>query len=222
MEKTKTVTIAKKIEGLAIGLIGVCFFSMGTTYFQERLIYRIPRILVPVYDLFGATALAVTMLLLGLGLIVWGFTKWQSFGGNKSLYLILAVVFLSVGVFLANSYGFFESSEERKSSEDVMQGMEESRVNQIEKVKQATRPNFKNAEIDKYFDDFDNLYARLEKTTSAEDAEKLNNEYNQFLAQSQLADLMKRLNNDQKYEFAQYNAKLSIQWHEKMQELINK
>ena len=214
MDKTKMVTIAKKVEGLAIGLIGVCFFSIGTTYFQERLIYRMPRILVPVYDLLGPTALAIAMLLLGFGLIAWGFTKWKSFGGKKSLYLILALVGLAVGVFFSN-YNF-------KSSEDIMQKMEESRQNQIEKAKQVKRPNFKNAEIDKYFDDFDKLYARLEKATSAEEAEILNKEYEQFLAKSQLADLMKQLNNNQKYEFSQYSAKQGILWYEKMQEFINK
>ena len=53
MDKIKIATIAKKAEGLAIGFIGVCFFSMGTTYFQERFVYRMPRILAPVYD-YGA------------------------------------------------------------------------------------------------------------------------------------------------------------------------
>jgi len=220
MDNTKTVTIAKKVEGLAIGFIGVCFFSMGTTYFQERLIYRMPRILVPVYDFLGPIGLAVSMLLLGLGLIAWGFTRWYSSGGKKMLYLILAVILLVAGVFLANKNGFFESSEER--TEEIIQRMEDDRQKQVEEVKQVTRPNFKNAEIDKYFGDFENLYARLDKVTSAEEAEIINKEFEQFLAQSQLADLMKQLNNDQKYEFAQYNAKLGIQWHEKMQELISK
>jgi len=84
MEKTKIVMIAKRVEGLTIGFIGVCFFGMGTSYFQEQLIYRMPRILVPIYDLPGSTALAVSMLVLGIALLVWGFSYWKSAAGKTS------------------------------------------------------------------------------------------------------------------------------------------
>ena len=214
MDKTKMATIAKKVEGLAIGFIGVCFFSMGTTYFQERLIYRMPRILTPVYDLLGPTALAIAMLLLGLGVIVWGFTRWKSAGGKKTLYLILAGVLLAVGVFLANN-GIFEDSK----SGDTMQRIEENQQEQIEKMKQAARPNLKNPNINKYFDDFDALYTQLENADSAEEAEILNEKY--LRLGEQTADLIKQLENKQIYEFSLYNAKLMNRWYDKMKEFRN-
>jgi hypothetical protein len=211
MNKQKTVNIAHKVEALAIGFIGICFFSMGTTYFQERFIYRMPRILVPVYDLFGSTALAVVMLLLGIALIVWGFSKWKSTQASSKLYLILAVVGLAAGVFLAN-YNF-------KSPEKTMQEMEEKRQTQIEEMKQTTRPDFKNVEIDQYFDAFDTLYAKLERySTNADSVQIFNDEFYQWT--SQTADLLTPLDNNPKYEFSQYYAKLTMQWSDKMQ-LIN-
>jgi hypothetical protein len=38
MDKQKIAVIAQKGEALAIGYIGVVFFSLGTTNFQERFI----------------------------------------------------------------------------------------------------------------------------------------------------------------------------------------
>jgi hypothetical protein len=218
MDKTRSVTIAKKVEALAIGFIGVCFFSMGTTYFQERFIYRMPRILMPVYDLLGPIGLAIAMLLLGLGLIVWGFTMWKSAGGKKSIYLILAVVTLAVGVFLANNANLFEDSKS-KSSEEIMQQMEDNRQKQMEEVRQTKRPDLKNEKVDKYFDDFDALYTQLEKAITTEEADALNEEYMQLMTQT--TDLIQQLDKKDVYEFSKYNAKQSMQWYDKMQEFWN-
>ena len=212
MDKTKTVTIAQKVEGLSMGFIGICIFSMGTSYLQMRFIYQMPRILVPVYELLGPTALAIAMLLMGLGIIAWGFTKWKSAGGKKALYLMLAGAGLAIGVFLSN-YQF-------KSPEDIMQGRENDRQKQIEEIRQTTRPNFKIPAIDKYFDDFDALYAKLEKASSAEEAQILNEAYTEWGEQT--AGIIKQLNNKQIYEFSKYAAKMAIQWGEKMQEFWNK
>jgi len=221
MDKTKKVTIAKKVEALAIGFIGVCFFSMGTTYFQERLVYRMPRILVPVYELLGPIGLAVAMMLLGIGVIVWGFTKWKSADGKPAIYLIPAVALLVLGVFLANVYNAFESSEERKASKeqtsgDFEQRMKDNHQKQIDDVKKTERPKLKNAAVDKYFDDYDLLYAKLENAVSLQEAEALDEEFMQWIRGSSVGQQIK--NNDQRYEFSKYNAKLSVQWHEKMQE----
>jgi hypothetical protein len=210
MEATKVTMIAKRVEGIAIGFIGVCFFSMGTTYFQERFIYRMPRILVPVYDLLGSTALAVAMLLLGIALIIWGFSIWKSAAGKSALYVALAIIGLAAGAFLAN-YNF-------KSSEDIMQEIDDSRQKQIEEVKQTARPNSKNPEIDRYFDEFDALYVRLEKNeVVADSVQQINDEFMHWMEKA--GDLIRPLNGDQIYKFSQYNAKLCIQWNDKMQSI---
>ena len=96
-----------------------------------------------------------------------------------------------------------------------MQKMEENRQKQIEDVKQTKRPDFKNPGIDNYFDDFDALYTKLENAASAEEANALNEKYMQLT--TRMADIIKQLNNNQVYEFSKYNAKLSMQWHDKIQ-----
>ncbi|MCL1937952.1 MAG: DUF308 domain-containing protein [Candidatus Azobacteroides sp.] len=210
MEKTKILMIAKRTEALVIGFIGVFFFSMGTSYFQERLIYRIPRILIPIYEWGGSSALAIGMLLLGIALIVWGFSSWISTKGKKSLYGILAILGLIAGVFFAN-YNF-------KSSKNVMQEIENRSQKQIEEISKTERPKFKKPDIDQYFDDFDALYGKLEKNAaSADSVEKINEEYTSWMAKT--AEMLNQLNADQKYEFSKYHAKLRIQWHDKMQSI---
>jgi len=102
MDKQKIVAIAQKVEALAIGFIGVFFFSLGTSYFRERFIYQVPRILIPVFDLLGNVGLAIAMLILGGGIIYYGFTKWKSASDKKSLYWILAAIGLVIGIALAN------------------------------------------------------------------------------------------------------------------------
>ena len=209
--KQKTLTIAQKVEGLSLGFIGICICSMGVSNLQERFIYSMPRILVPVYELLGPTALAIAMLLMGLGVIAWGFTKWKSAEGKKALYLVLAGVGLAIG--------FFLSSNTFKSPEEIKQRRENDREKQIEEIRQTTRPNFKIPAIDKYFDDFDALYTRLENANSAEEAEALYDDYAAWVKQT--AGLIKLLDNNQTYEFSKYAAKMAIQWSEKIQEFWN-
>ena len=96
--------------------------------------------------------------------------------------------------------------------------MEDNRQKQIEEVRKTTRPDFKRPEIDRYFDDFDTLYGKLEKNAAfADSVEKIDAEYGQWAAKS--ADLLKLLNADQKYKFSKYNVKLAIQWHDKIRSI---
>lgn len=59
MDQQKVVTVAHRVRALAIAFVGCGFLSYGTSYFNERLVYEVPRILVPVYDLLGKVGLAV-------------------------------------------------------------------------------------------------------------------------------------------------------------------
>ena len=117
MDKQKTVSIARKVESLAIGYIGVFFFSWGTSYFQEQLYYQVPRILIPVFDIFGNVGLAIGMLILGGGLIYYGFTKWKIAAEKKNLYWILAVIGLAIGVALANIT--FNPNKSAETTEEI-------------------------------------------------------------------------------------------------------
>ncbi|MDR2424533.1 MAG: hypothetical protein LBD59_07400, partial [Prevotellaceae bacterium] len=167
---------------------------------------RIPRILSPVFDLFGNVGAAAGMLVLGIGVIVWGFRVWQSVNGKKSLYGVLAIIALAAGIFLSN-YQF-------QSSEKMMRDIDESRQNQIDEVKKTARPDLKSEKANAFFDEFDTLYAELETKAKPENVLQYYDKFEQWSAKT--AAVMEGLNNDQKYEFSQYYAKLSVQWSEKI------
>ena len=158
MDKQKTVNIAQKVESLAIGFIGVFFFSLGTSYFQERFLYRVPRILTPVFDMFGNIGLAIGMLILGGGLIYYGFTKWKSATKKKSLYRILAVIGLAVGVVLANI------NFNPKKSTNIMEEMNKRREAQIDEIRNSGELSFSNVEIKEHIAEFNMLYKRFEQS----------------------------------------------------------
>jgi len=212
MNKETMAVIAKKVEAFATGFVGVCFFSLGTSYFQVRFLYRVPRILEPVFDLFGGVGLAVGLLILGSGLIYWGFTQWKPVSVRKNLYWIIAAVSLAAGIFLAN----WEFNPNK--SEEIRKEMEQKRQNQLEEILHAEKPDLKNAEADKHLSDFEDLYKRYEKSLNDKDeaaATVCENEYTAWRIKT--TDIMQALNNDEKAELARYLAKLSIRWGELMQ-----
>jgi len=72
-EKNSTLMTIEKIKSFAIALVGAGIFSMGSTYFSEQAEYRIPRILLPIYEFFGNIGLAIGMMILGTGLMYFAF-----------------------------------------------------------------------------------------------------------------------------------------------------
>ncbi len=211
MEKEKVQVIAEKVKAFALAFIGVCFFSMGTTYFQERLVYRLPRILIPVLDFFGNVGLAIAMILLGLGLVVYGFVKWKSVSQKKSLYWIIVTLALIIGTLLA----FFANNKPAKSSSEIMQEIEDERQNEIEEIKNIDKLSFHNKEVEKHLADFDKIYKEyLQNFETKDDAaiSKSMDAYSQWAGNT--AAIMQELNNDEKTELVRYLAKLSIQWGE--------
>ena len=208
MDKQKTVSIARKVESLAMGFIGVGFFSYGTSYFQEQLVYNVPRILLPVFNIFGNVGLAIGMLILGGGLIFYGFTKWKAAEGKKNLYLIVAAVGLVVGVALANIN--FSSNK----TDDFMERMDKQREEQIDEIMNLKDMTFKNAELNKQVAKFQELYKRFEQSVEQKDADKISACEEDFsIWQTELSDILEKLSIEEMTEYAPYNAKYSIQWH---------
>jgi hypothetical protein len=207
MENQKIVIVAEKVKSFAIAFIGVLFFSLGTSYFQERLLYRVPRILIPVFDKLGYIGLAVGLLVLGGAFIVYGFITWKKVAQKQSIYWIIALVGLVVGSVLAN-INF-------KSSEEIMEDINENREAQIDDIRHFDRPDFKNPDVNKYLDEFDDLYKRFEQSLqdkNEDDIADCENKFEEWL--TRLADFMPNLNNDEKADLARYVAKLSISWND--------
>jgi hypothetical protein len=96
MEKSKIVNMAEKVKAIAITFIGAGIFSQGTLYFKEQASYNIPRILYPVFELLGNKGLAVAMLILGLALLFWGYTKWKNFAGKAGVFAVMAIASFAI------------------------------------------------------------------------------------------------------------------------------
>ena len=212
MNENKTVSIAKKVEAFAMAFIGVFFIGLGTSYFQERFLYRVPRILAPVFEFFGNIGLAIGLLVLGIGLIYWGFTKWQSVSEKRKLYWIIAVAGLAVGVVLAN----IDFGSKRTSSE-IMEEMDTKREAQIEEVRNSGDLNFSNAEVDAHIAAFDGIYKRYSESIENNDEDAITTCENEYMEWSvKTGDIMPKLSTDEKVDLARYLAKLSIQWSDLM------
>jgi len=207
MSKEQIVIVAEKAKSYGIALVGIVFFSLGTSYFQERLLYRVPRILEPVFDYLGNIGLAVGMLLLGGVFIVYGFINWKKVSQKSRPYWVIALAGLVVGIALAN-INF-------RSSEKIMEDINKTREAQIDEIRNSDKPDFKDQEVEKHLAEFDKLYKRFAKSLKNKDESAIadcEKEYEEWTLK--LTDLMPNLNNDEKVELARYNAKLSISWHD--------
>ena len=209
MNTDKKVTIGHYLESFGYGLVGVGLFSYGTSYFQERLIYNVPRILIPIFEIFGNVGLAIGMLILGGGLIYCGFTRWKKASDKKILYWIVAVIGLAVGVVAANI------NVNPKKSVEIMEEINQNREYQMEELRNIDKLSFRNATAEEHIDNYNTLYKCFEQSL------KDNNEvaiydceekFSEWI--SKTADIMQELNNDQKVELARYQGKLSVQWND--------
>jgi hypothetical protein len=208
MEKEKVVIIAERVKAFAIGFIGICFFSLGTSYFEEQSIYRVPRILLPVFNLCGNVGLAIGLIILGGGLIFYGYTKWKKFSENGKTYFIAALPVLVLAIVLSLTADFFKDRNEGLSNE-------ERRENLINEIKDMGKPNFKNKEVAKYFAGFDSIHKEFQEKIQAKDESGIQDCEQKYMDwSSELAPLMEQLSTDEKVQIASYNAKLAFKWQE--------
>jgi len=211
MDKEKIARIARIVESSAIAYIGIFFICMGITYFEEKLVYRLPRILLPVLDLFGHTGLAIGIILLGGGLIYYGFTKWKKVNSKQGIFVIIAVIGLAIGIAVT----FISERKTKTSTEEMMRESDINRQRLIEEVKDTEKPDFKNPELDKHFNRFESMYHSYKDNLKINDETALAESEQAFMQWCiDLALLMEGLSNEEKAELARYNAKLSIMWSE--------
>ena len=208
MENNNTANIGEKIKAVAITFIGAGIFSQGTFYFQEQNSYRIPRILYPVYELFGNTGLAISMLILGLALVYWAYSKWKSTGIKAGIFAIVAIA--AFAIFF--SILFFTGK--KATPEKLMQSSEESRAKGIEKINAAEQPDFGNPEVDAHFAAFEKLLQEYKAAKENKNAAEITAKETAFMDWNEnSADLLQTLKTPaQKQQFALYLAKLSMKW----------
>jgi hypothetical protein len=216
MDNQKVVVTAEKIKSFAIAIIGVIFFSWGTDYLSgEHLLYNVPRILVPVFKLFGPVGLAIGLMILGAALIAYGFVRWKKTGAKQPVYLVVVIPMLIAGIVLAN-VNF-------KSSKNYMEEQDQKREAQIEEVRNMKKPDFKNKDLEKHLATFDDLYKRYEEALQTNDTEAViecEDAYTEWAVKT--GSFISELDNDGKYKLSSYNAKLGILWNDLRQNYAEK
>ncbi|MDR1403486.1 MAG: hypothetical protein LBJ60_07295 [Tannerellaceae bacterium] len=214
MDKQKIAVVAEKVKSFAIALVGVVFFSWGTNYLAgERLLYNVPHILIPVFNLFGAIGLAIGLLVLGGGVMVYAFLNWKKVGGKPFVYWAPVMAALVVGVVLANT--------NFKSSDDFMKEQEVRNETQLNEIRNSGKPDFKNQDLEKHLASFNDLCRHYEEALQADNKEaiaKYEDEFNAWCIK--IADFTPLLNADEQYDLSRYYAKLVLIWHDLRQQNV--
>ncbi len=209
MEPNKTLNGLEKIKAVAIGFIGAGIATQGSMYFQEKSSYNIPRILYPVFEFLGNKGLAIAMILLGLGLIYYGFSKWKSNDGSSKIYGIMA--FSSIVLFT----GILFFTNKKKSTEEILADGEKKHQEQIDEMLNMEMPRFNNPEIEKHFASFDALYAQYQKSIAIKntvETEKLDAEFYTVYC-LKTAELLKNIKSlENMSEYSLYNGKIITKW----------
>lgn len=207
MQEEQKPSIVRRLEAGACGFIGSAFVVYGIHYFTPREEYYVPRILMPIFDLFGNIGLAIGILLLGIGLIVYALTNWRKHAGGTGSYM--ALIAASVGLFALLAIFTGDSQVER---EDIST---DQTAATIEEIKQMSRPQFTSQPANDFFVAFEQLLARYREHTTTNDTEGAMTDTAAFTELMQTAaEVLKPLSNDEKYLFSQYNAKLQMAWSE--------
>lgn len=163
-EMNKTLSNAEKIKALAMGLIGSLFFTWGLTYFKEQDDYRVPRILLPVFELFGNIGLAFGLLLLGGLLMFFAYRKFIKFGGKPIVMQILLPLLVVVS-FMASK--LTENSDKGKTQIERMESLKEKINNQTER--KLERPKMVNQKANEFLDKRENLLVEMKKAKNTGD-----------------------------------------------------
>ena len=210
MEKEKIVANAEIVKSFAIGFIGICFTSIGATYFEEQAVYRVPRILLPVFDILGNVGLAVCMIVLGIGFIFYGFTKWKKYSQKKMLYPIIVVPTLILVIFLAFFADIFKDRDNKKE----LTG-EEMRDKQIDEIRKMEKPDFKNKKVEEFLSEFDIILKKYEENVRAKNEQGIQDSeeaYSEWMGRS--GQIFEGLDNDDKVKLSAYMAQLAFKWHD--------
>jgi hypothetical protein len=212
MEDNKTLNIANKIKALAIGFCGAGFFAQGVFSFKEMPSYRMPRLLIIVYETLGHTGLAIGLILLGGALFFYGYSIWKKTGGKLFLFRLLIVLFMFIFAFIVF---FATKSASLPPTQEEIKSAEAERLKSVDNMMQMDQPNFNSLEIDQFFAEFDGLYAKYEENIKNKDQAAIKqSQADEVVWVTKASALMTPLSNEQKQQFALYLGKLGTKWQQ--------
>lgn len=200
-QENKTLGIAEKIKTFAMGLIGSLFFTWGLTYFQVQKEYRVPRILMPVFELFGNIGLAIGLLILGAALMFFAYKKFTKFGGKPIIMMILLPV-LVISAFMISKFAGNTSTEER------IQTIEENINVHNEKIE---RPKMENQKANEFLDKREDLLAKMIKAKNTNDQVAFKSLEREFWGLNKdFAKITMEISNDENYiSFISYSDQIN-------------
>lgn len=205
-EQNSTLIILEKIKAFAMASVGAGFISMGSTYFSEQTEYRIPRILIPIYELFGNVGLAIGMLILGAILMFFAYKKYTKNNG-KSIYIIAFSALAIIGFYAI----IFSTNTKQTSTDDIKSSIEKNQQKTNEEISNSERPSLENNLANKYLEKLEALDLKFNK--SIEEKNKVlfaecEKEYNTLISVD-LGNVVKEIATKPEYkDFAMYNAKV--------------
>ncbi|TCD10508.1 hypothetical protein EZ449_09175 [Pedobacter frigidisoli] len=201
--KLKTL---EKIKSFAIALVGAGIFSIGSTYSSAQSSYRIPRILMPVYEIFGNIGLAIAMLILGTGLMYFAYNKFTKNSGRAIYilsFLLIALLSFYAIVFLTN--------RKPTTVEEVNASIEKHQKKTADEVAQAKRPNLDSELANNYLSKLETLEAKFAKAVDEQDKSMFiacEKEYEKLIS-TDFGNASKEMGSKPAYkDFIMYNAKV--------------
>lgn len=204
-EKSTTLSTAEKIKSFAMGLIGSGIFSMGSTYFSPQAAYRIPRILLPVYELFGHTGLAIGMIILGAILMFFAYRKFTAHGG-RSMYLLIFLVIAVLGF-----YGIiFATGSKSATTGAVKTSLENNEKRKQEKIASAGRPDMNSKLANTYLDNLEALEKKFEQAVNEKNKPAFDECEKEYITLvDEFGNIAKEIGTKPEYgAFAMYNARI--------------
>ena len=207
-EENKTIATLEKIKSFAMTLIGAGIFSMGTTYFSEQSEYRVPRILLPVYELFGNIGLAVGMIILGAGLMYFAYRKYVQNNG-KPVYMLVFSLLAIIGF-----YGLILSTNQKKTVtiDDLKATLEKNQQKTDQEIMNTERPNLDSDLANKYIVKLERLEQKFKKSVDEKDRDlfdECEGEYDTMITVD-FGNVVEEISKTPEYkDFAMYNAKVS-------------
>lgn len=205
-EKNSNLSTIEKIKSFAIAVVGSGIFSMGTTYFSEQSEYRVPRILLPVYEIFGNIGLAVGMMILGAALIYYAYRTFTKNGG-KSIF-ILGFTVLAIIAF----YSIIKMTNSTSNSpQEVKAGLEENQRKTQEQIANTDRPTIDNAAANQYLNNLEALEKKYEKSVTEKNKNRFDECEKQYetLISADFSKAAQEIATTPAYrDFAMYNAKV--------------
>ncbi len=204
-QPNKTQIIAEKVKAFAYGFFGSLFFTLGLTYFSEKEYYRVPRILRPVYELFGSLGLAIALLIVGAGLMFFAYKRFTKFGGKAIIMLV------TLPLMVGAAYGINKLTEKTYQPDFMNNKHKQEKTQVVKEIKNAERPNISNQKANDYLDNLEELLVKMKHAKEQNDSKTFDVLDKEYL---QLGEKMSKLvpemsKTDQYRDFVIYNAHLS-------------